>query len=81
MSYDSSNRGALWKNDKREKDTHPQLKGQAEVDGVEYWVSGWTSNEGGKKPVVSLSFKRKDAQTAPRPEPPQTKDFDDDIPW
>ena len=82
MAYDNNMRGALWKNEKREKDTHPQLQGQAEVDGVEYWVSGWTSKEGGNKPLVSLSFKRKDSQRAPRPDPaPGNDDLDDAIPF
>jgi hypothetical protein len=60
MEYDNNNRGALWKNDKRTTEKHPQLRGSAEINGVEYWVSAWTSNEGGKKPLVSLSFQVKD---------------------
>jgi hypothetical protein len=80
MAYDNNMCGALWKNDNREKETHPQLKGSAEIDGVEYWVSGWTSKEGGKKPLVSLSFKRKDAQRAPRPTP-GIDDLDPDVPF
>lgn len=85
MSYDNTNRGALWRNENRESDRHPNLKGELNVDGVEYWVSAWTSNEGGRKPVVSFSIKRKDSQRAPNPQKQQDErnppDFDDDLPF
>lgn len=44
MSYDNSNRVALWFNDKREKATHPHLKGQGERIG-ELWASAWFDKE------------------------------------
>jgi hypothetical protein len=75
------NRGALWKNDKREKDTHPQMRGQAEVNGVEYWVSAWTSSEGGKKPLVSLSFTPKEAKQEVQTVSSVDDDFDSDLPF
>jgi hypothetical protein len=50
--YDNNNRGALWKNDNQTTEKHPALKGSAEINGVDYWVSAWTSKEGGKKPLV-----------------------------
>jgi len=78
MSYDNNNRGALWKNDRRESDKHPHLTGSATIEGREYWVSAWTSKEGGKKPVVSFTVKPKDGERAPNP---QSQDFDDDLPF
>ena len=45
MSYDNTNRGAAWKNDKREKESQPTYKGNLNVEGVEYVVSFW-----GRKP-------------------------------
>jgi hypothetical protein len=45
-NYDNSNRGALWKNDNQTTEKHPALKGSAEINGVDYWVSAWTSKEG-----------------------------------
>jgi hypothetical protein len=50
--------GVLFKNDKREKETHPNAKGTALIDGVEYWVSAWTK-EGKAGKFQSLSFERK----------------------
>ena len=77
MTYDNSNRGALWKNDNKKSDKHPNLRGTAEINGVQYWVSAWTSNEGGKKPLVSLSFQVKEDKPAAIP----TDDFDEDLPF
>lgn len=71
QEYDNSLRGVLFKNDRKEKETHPDYKGNAEVGGVEYWLSAWikTPNAGGNK-FMSISFQRKDEQqpaTLPAP--------------
>lgn len=55
--------GSLFKNDRREKDTHPHATGSALIDGVEYWVSAWTK-EGAKGKWQSLAFKRKQEKAA-----------------
>jgi hypothetical protein len=57
--YSNELRGVLFKNDRKEKDTHPDYKGSAEIEGVEYWLSAWikTSTKG---KFMSLSFKAKD---------------------
>jgi hypothetical protein len=80
MEYDNNNRVALWKNDRRDKETSPQLKGQGMINGKEYWVSAWTNKDGGKKPLISLSFTLKDA---PFESPKTVTDvnFDDDLPF
>ena len=53
------NSGALFKNDKKETDSHPDYKGSAMIDGSDYWVSGWinTSNAGTKYMKFSYSPK------------------------
>ena len=38
-----NNSGVLFKNDRRESDTHPHMKGNIVVDGKEYWLSAWTN--------------------------------------
>ena len=62
MSYDNTNRGQIWGNDKKEKDTHPDFKGSLNVEGVEYWVSGWKRKPDAnpRAPALSFSLKRKD---------------------
>jgi hypothetical protein len=57
------NSGTLFKNEKREKDTHPHATGSALIEGVEYWVSAWTK-EGKNGKFQSLAFRRKEEKTA-----------------
>lgn len=60
MAYEKRDMsGTLFKNDKREKDSHPHATGTAIIDGVEYWVSAWTK-DGQRGKFQSLSFKRKE---------------------
>jgi hypothetical protein len=58
-TFDNNNRGALFKDDKKSKDTDRDYSGTINVDGTEYWVSGWikTSKKGTK--FLSLSVKPK----------------------
>jgi uncharacterized protein (DUF736 family) len=54
--------GSLFRNDKKESDTHADYKGAALINGVEHWVDAWinTSNSGTK--YMALKFKPKDAR-------------------
>lgn len=62
MAYEAKNNtGSLFKNDKKEKDTHPDRNGQCMIDGKAYWVSGWIKQDRNGNPWMSLSFKAKDA--------------------
>ena len=85
--YDNNNRGAIWGNDKKQSDTHPDFKGQAEIGGVEYWVSGWKrkAGAGANSPALSFSFQPKEQQQAPAPQAqpqPVPAGFDEsDIPF
>lgn len=55
------NSGALFRNDRREKDTHPHMTGTINVDGRDYWLSAWTKkNEDGSFKLISLSVKPKE---------------------
>lgn len=64
-NYDNNNSGSLFINDRKESDRHPDFKGSAEVDGVEYWVSMWkkVSKDGSRK-YFSLSFQPKEKAAA-----------------
>lgn len=65
--YDNTNRGVLFINDRKAKDTHPDRTGSINVEGVDYFIDGWLK-DGSKGKFLSLSVKRKDKQPeAPRP--------------
>lgn len=68
--------GTLFRNDKREKDSHPHAQGTAIIDGVEYWVSAWTK-DGAKGKFQSLSFKRKDAAVSQSKGSPDRNSYGD----
>ena len=38
MRYDNNNRGAIWKNDKKEKESQPDFKGKATINNIDYYV-------------------------------------------
>lgn len=81
--YDNTNRWTLNKNDRKEKDTHPDYKGSLNVDGVDYWIDGWIK-DGANGKFISGSLKAKGAGgTTPRSPQPAAfdTDLDDDIPF
>jgi len=64
--YDNNNQGALFKNDDKETDNHPDYKGTIQVNGADYWISAWlkTSAKGVKYMSLSVTPKeRKDVSS------------------
>lgn len=89
MTYDNNLTGIISKNERKTDDKHPDIKGQCEIEGIQYWVDGWmkTRNSDGGK-FYSLRFKRKDAapakpaaKPAGRPAPAGGIDDDEDLPF
>ena len=80
--YDNTNRGAIWKNENRQSEKHPQYKGSINVGGVEYWLSAWVGNKDNPKaPALSLSVQAKEEQAKSKAAPATADDFDDDMPF
>lgn len=81
--------GTIRVNDRKEKDTHPDRKGSALIDGTEYWISGWLKKDKNGEPYLSLAFKAKDTETKPKDgglsgarKPAPKDDFgDSDVPF
>lgn len=75
QEFDNNNRGVLFKNDRKGKDTHPDYKGSCEVEGEEFWLSAWIKT-GQKGKFMSLSFTAKDVPANPPAREPvkQTRD-------
>ena len=80
--FDNTNRGQLWGNDKKETEKHPDFKGSVNIEGVEYWLSGWKRKEGAnpKSPALSLSVTKKEAKRDDR-DPFASDGRDDSIPF
>ena len=64
MQYDNTNRGSLFKNDRKEKETHPDLKGSININGQEFWLSGWSKVTSKGDKMLSLSVTPKEQQAA-----------------
>jgi hypothetical protein len=67
MSYDNRNRGTIAKNTRKTEDNHPDIAGQINVNGQDFWINGWlkkNSNDGSS--FYSLTVKPKqDRNTHP----------------
>ena len=94
MAFDPTNRGALFKNERKEKETQPDYTGSLNVGGVEFFLDAWLKTAESGRKFMSVSVKRKDKQpeAAPVPAPPSrapqrqaTKtgfdDMDSDVPF
>ena len=75
MKYDNNMTGVLFKNDKKETDKHPDYKGNAEVNGVAYWLAAWIK-EGNKGKFMSLAFTPKEEKPEQQSEPAPDGDID-----
>ena len=82
MAYEQrDNSGSLFKNDKKEKDNHPDYKGSCMVGGVEMWMSSWLKTGANGTKFMSFSFKPKDQQATQPVAKAAVADLDDDIPF
>ncbi len=75
------NSGALFKNDRKTTDNHPDYNGSALIGGVDMWISAWIKKGNGKT-FMSLAFKPKDsAATVKMDKAAKPVDDLDEIPW
>lgn len=82
--FDNTNRGSIWKNDRKEKETQPDFTGSINVEGVEYWMSAWKKKEGAKENAPLLSFsvtKKEDKPAEAQPTATPAADLDEDLPF
>jgi hypothetical protein len=78
--YDNS--GILFRNeDKREGDSRDRdYKGEATINGVGYWMSGWIK-DGKKGKFMTFSFKPKDAPKAASAQASSAAPYNDEVPF
>jgi hypothetical protein len=91
MAYDNTNRGSIWKNKKKERDTHPDFTGSINVEGVEYWVNAWRRKEDANPsaPAMTFTVRPKETKADHQNERPAVRkssadmgrEMDDEIPF
>jgi len=53
--FDNTNSGALFVNERKEKDTHPDFTGRINIEGKDYWLSSWMKVSKAGKKFMSLA--------------------------
>lgn len=93
MAYETKpNTGAIFVNDKKESDKHPDRKGDANIECPHcrntfmVWLSGWMKQTNAGKPMMSLAIKPKEARVdhqneRPKPRPSTRDDMQDEVPF
>jgi hypothetical protein len=67
------NSGALFTNEKKTKETHPDLNGKVTILGREFYLSAWKKQTNQGKGYLSLSIKPVDEENTK----PQSNDLSD----
>lgn len=57
-----NNTGSIFKNDKKEKDTQPDMTGQALINGVPHWVSAWKRTSQGGVDYIAFEVTKKEVK-------------------
>jgi uncharacterized protein (DUF736 family) len=84
MEYDNTNRGVLFRNDKKETEKHPDFTGSMDVGGVDHYLSAWVRESKQGKKFFSISIKPKNDVAVPaiqKAKQAVEENFEDDIPF
>jgi uncharacterized protein (DUF736 family) len=80
MDFDNTNRGALFRNARRESEKHPDYRGTLNVGGTDYWLSAWLKTSKTGEKYLSVSVQAKDDAQPAKPSREPGSD-DDAIPF
>jgi len=77
------NRGSLFRNDDKSKDEDRDYSGSLNVEGREYWLSGWINETKTGTKYLSLSVKPKEERDSDKAKPKGSaaRELNDSIPF
>lgn len=76
--YDETNRGKLWPNRRKERETQPDMTGYFNIDGEEYFLDAWIKrDENGGLRMINL----RKGNPKRKKETPPPNELDDEIPF
>jgi uncharacterized protein (DUF736 family) len=81
MEYDNTNRGVLFRNDRKEKDTHPDFTGSINIEGEDRWLDAWVRESKDGKKFFSISSRPKQESSGARNQQKETTTASEDIPF
>lgn len=81
MTYDNTNSGALFRNQKKETEKHPDHTGTINVEGREFWLSAWVKTSKSGQKFFSLAVKQKDGAAPQKAKVDGNPFSDDEIPF
>ena len=67
MAYENTNRGALFKNTRKEADTDCDYRGEVDINGQPYWLNAWLKTSKAGEKYMSLSVRPKEAKELAKP--------------
>jgi hypothetical protein len=67
-TYDNTNRGAIFINKRKEKETQPDLNGKINIEGKDYRIAAWKQESGKVGKYISLVVSEFEDQPTPATE-------------
>lgn len=80
MAQQRENSGVLFKNHKKKTNKHPDYRGDAQINGGDFWIAAWIK-EGKQEKFMSLAFTPKDENYQKEEKTNRQNNVEDDIPF
>ena len=82
MTFDNTNRGALFVNTNKKTEKHPDYSGTVNINGTDHFISGWKKTSKGGQTYLSISIGKPKSTAKSDVLPVENKTpFDDDLPF
>ncbi len=85
MTEKRANSGVIFKNNRKQQDTHADYGGNCTIAGQEYWMNAWLKKDKNGNTFMSFAFKPKKLPAGQTKQPAfedrKADDFADQIPF